>query len=105
MGKSGDDAVGVLMLIFITLSLGIAVVLLGLAFVILVALLFLWWVLTYWLLRLLNDWLTDNYHLILIAGVEFYLTGKMWGWFGTQPGLKSRECLGTCSGFADPAAD
>ena len=61
MKGSGEDTVGTLILILMLLGLCWAVLVLGLAFVVLVALLFLAWVLTYWLLRAINDWLTENW--------------------------------------------
>ena len=61
MNKSGDEAAATLVLVVITIFLCITVVVLGLVFIVLVALLFLGWVLTYWLLRAINDRLTDNW--------------------------------------------
>ncbi|MEW5960024.1 MAG: hypothetical protein AB1801_20065, partial [Chloroflexota bacterium] len=57
---------------------------LGLAFVVLTALLFLAWVLTYWLLRAVNDWLTENWVteseglLALVIPALLYATLAWW---------------------------
>lgn len=85
MNKSGDEAAGILVLVALTIFLCITVLLLGIVFVILVALLFLGWVLTYWLLRAINDALTDNWvteseGLLALVIPALLLAGLAW-WF------------------------
>lgn len=85
MNKSSDDAVGTLILLGIILFLCTTVLLLGVVFVVLAALLFLGWELTYWLLRAINDRLTDNWvteseGLLALVIPALLLAGLAW-WF------------------------
>ena len=92
MKSSGDDSIGLLILLLIFLFLCTAVVIFGVILVVLVALLFLGWVLTYWLLRIINDLLTDNLvtesegllaliiPAVLWAGLTWWFIPRGWVW-------------------------
>jgi|GEM_PF-6536099 len=92
MNKSGDDAAAALLLLGVTLFLCITVLALGIVFIVLVALLFLGWVLTYWLLRAINEGLTDNWvtesegllalviPALLLAGLAWWFFPPEWVW-------------------------